>query len=157
MVYTAGMAITDLQDSINWLLIRSSLIAKQRLMKISEQHDLSPMQALTLCLLEPGDMVPMSMISDLLACDASNVTGIVERLSVGDYIERRELKSDRRVKTISLTPTGNALRKELVNGIVENGAENLEALTPHESELLKGMLRKLLPVSHSKHFQPTAQ
>ena len=153
MSYTKNMAITDLQDNINWLLIRSSLFAKQRLLKVSEKYDLSPMQALTMCLLEPGDMVPMSVISDLLACDASNVTGIIERLSVGKYIERRELSSDRRVKTISLTTEGIALRSELVRGIVENNAMNLADLNPQETQELKVILKKLLPVYSSKHLQ----
>lgn len=153
MDYNAAMAITDLQHNINWLLMRASLIAKQRLIKISEDYDLSPMQALTLCLLEPGDPVPMSTISDLLACDASNVTGIVERLTVGSYIERKELSSDRRVKTVSLTPEGIALRNKLVPRITELNAANLEKLSVDEVETLKQILQKTLPVATSKHLQ----
>src|SRR6185312_4169011 len=97
------MKTTKFQDDLNWILIRASMVAKQRLLKASEANDLTLMQGLTLCLLEPGEGVPMSAISDNLACDPSNVTGIVERLANGAYIERRESAHDRRVKTVQLT------------------------------------------------------
>jgi DNA-binding MarR family transcriptional regulator len=147
------MLTNDLQHNINWLLLRASLVAKQRLIKISEDYDLSPMQALTICLLEPGDTVPMSAISELLVCDASNVTGIVERLSNGSYIERKELSTDRRVKTISLTSAGIELRNKLVPSIIENNAANLASLSEQEIETLKDLLIKVLPVSTCKYLQ----
>jgi hypothetical protein len=127
--YNADMLTNDLQHNINWLLLRASLVAKQRLIKISEDYDLSPMQALTICLLEPGDTVPMSAISELLVCDASNVTGIVERLSNGSYIERKELST------------------------IENNAANLASLSEQEIETLKDLLIKVLPVSTCKYLQ----
>jgi MarR family transcriptional regulator, organic hydroperoxide resistance regulator len=149
------MATTNLQDNLNWLLIRASMTVKQRLMKLSEEYDLTLMQALTLCLLEPGDTVPMSTISDLLACDPSNVTGIVERLSVGSYIERRESHIDRRVKTVKLTEAGVALRNKLLPRITENDASNLVNLSQDEIAILKKLLQKTLPVSATlKHNVP---
>jgi DNA-binding MarR family transcriptional regulator len=147
------MATTNLQDNLNWLLIRASIAAKQRLMKASETYNLTPMQALTLCALEPGDAVPMSQISDLLACDPSSVTGIVERLSMGAYIERREGSTDRRVKTIKLTAAGIKLRDLLLPKIAEKGAPNLEQLTADEIKTLKQLLLKTLPATSSKQHQ----
>jgi DNA-binding MarR family transcriptional regulator len=141
------MATTNLQDNLNWLLIRASIAAKQRLMKASEAYNLTPMQALTLCSLEPGEAIPMSQISDLLACDPSSVTGIIERLSVGFYIERREGSTDRRVKTIKLTAAGITLRDKLLPKIAEKGAPNLEHLSPDEIKALKKLLVKTLPPS----------
>lgn len=139
------MSTTNLQDNLNWLLIRASIVAKQRLMKISEAYDLAPMQALTLCALQPGEAIPMHKISGMLACDASSVTGIVERLSVGSYIVRRESSTDRRVKTIELTAAGVKLRDTLLPKIAEKDAPNLEALTHDEIKTLKKLLVKTLP------------
>jgi DNA-binding MarR family transcriptional regulator len=139
------MATTNLQDNLNWLLIRASMLAKNRLMKISEAYDLTPMQTLTLCALEPGEAVPMSQVSELLACDPSSLTGIVERLSVGSYIERREASTDRRVKTIKLTDAGIKLRDTLLPKIAEKDAPNLQSLTPEEIKELKKLLLKTLP------------
>jgi DNA-binding MarR family transcriptional regulator len=146
------MSSTNLQDNLNWLIIRSSMVAKQRLMKLSDEHDLSPMQALTLCSLEPEQAVPMSVIADFFTCDPSNVTGIVERLQQGALIERRESSIDRRVKTIQLTETGIQLRQTLLEGISEEGAANLEQLTSAEVAMLKQLLSKTIPAPDlSKH------
>jgi DNA-binding MarR family transcriptional regulator len=142
MAYNMVMAESKLQDTISWLLLQSSMSAKHRLMKSSDAYDLSLMQAFTLCLLTPGESVAMSSISGLLSCDPSNVTGIVERLSVGAYIERRECATDRRVKTITLTDAGLALRAEFLEQINEIDASNLAQLTETEVATLKALLLK---------------
>jgi DNA-binding MarR family transcriptional regulator len=139
------MSTTNFQDDLNWLLIKASMVAKQRLLKVAEDHDLSLMQALTLCLLEPGDTVPMSSISDWLTCDPSNVTGIVERLSNDLFIERREKSTDRRVKTIQLTPSGIAIREKLLPKIDQDSAINLAQLTEEERKTLRTLILKTLP------------
>jgi DNA-binding MarR family transcriptional regulator len=136
------MSTTSFQNDTNWLLIKASITAKQRLARCAEDNNLSIMQALTLCLLEPGEAVPMSEISDQLACDRSNVTGIVERLSVGSYIERREGSADRRVKTIELTDAGIKLRNILLPMVTDKDASNLQKLSQDEIKALKTLLLK---------------
>jgi DNA-binding MarR family transcriptional regulator len=138
------MSTASFKDDTNWLLIKASITAKQRLNQTAEAHHLSIMQALTLCLIEPGEDVPMSEISDLLACDRSNVTGIVERLSVGAYIERRESSNDRRVKIIKLTDTGIALRDKLLPKVSDSDAPNLKNLSHDEVKELKHLLLKTI-------------
>ena len=53
---------------------------KYAIMDIAEKHNITLMQAMTLCLLEPNQPVPMKSISKFMACDPSNVTAIVEQL-----------------------------------------------------------------------------
>lgn len=139
------MSTVNLQDNLNWLLIRSSIVAKQRLIKLADAHDLTMMQALTLCSLAPDTAVPMATIADFLTCDPSNVTGIVERLQQSTYIERRESSVDRRVKTIQLTASGITLREKLLDGLSEHDAPNLEQLTDAEIAILKQLIRKTIP------------
>ncbi len=143
------MTSVNLQDNLNWLLIRASILAKQRLMKVSETYKLTPAQALALCSLEPGEATPMHKISNTLVCDASTVTGIVDRLSSGGYIERRESSTDRRIKTITLTAAGNELREALLPKIAEKGAPNLEHLTAEEITTLKRLITKTLPEANA--------
>jgi DNA-binding MarR family transcriptional regulator len=144
LYYNRHMSNTRFINDTNWLLIKSSIVAKHRLMKSAEEENLSIMQALTLCLLEPGEAVPMSMISDLLVCDRSNVTGIVERLSIGALIDRRESDADRRVKTIQLTENGIKLRSKLLPKVSDEDSPNLQNLTPEEIKALKKILTKTL-------------
>lgn len=139
------MTTQQLQDNVNWLLLRASLLTKQRLMKISEEYDLTIMQAFTLCLLEPDNPVPMHSISGLLGCDPSNITGVVDRLSTGGYIERKESTADRRVKTIVLTDKGLKLRSDVLHRITDTNSPNLANLTTVDIEMLKQLLAKIIP------------
>jgi DNA-binding MarR family transcriptional regulator len=139
------MSTTNFQDDANWFIIRASIAAKQRLSKCSEEYNLSIMQALTICLMQPDKSIPMSELSTLLACDRSNVTGIVERLSIGKYIQRRESSADRRVKTIKLTEDGANLRSKLLSKVSEEDAPNLKGLSHEEIEDLKQLLNKAIP------------
>ena len=54
----------------------------------------------------------MSSLAETLLCDASNVTGIVDRLEARGLIERRAAAHDRRVKLLALTDEGARLRDE---------------------------------------------
>ncbi len=138
------MSKVNLQENLNWLLIRASIVAKQRLIRLADTYDLTMMQALTLCILEPETAIPMAGIAEFLTCDPSNVTGIVERLQQGAYIERRESSVDRRVKTIQLTPSGIDLREKLMDGLSEHDAPNLEQLTSAEIAILKQLISKTI-------------
>ena len=53
----------------------------------------------------------MSSLAGMLFCDASNVTGIVDRLEARGLIERRPSPKDRRVKLLVLTKEGARLRE----------------------------------------------
>ena len=56
----------------------------------------------------------MGRLARGLACDASNVTGIVDRLEARGLIERRPGASDRRVKVLVITREGERLRATML-------------------------------------------
>lgn len=86
---------------------------KPRVWKIASEFDLAPMQMLALKALEPDEELPMSALADSLNCDASNVTGIVDRLESRGLIERRSSSGDRRVKMIAVTEEGQRVRRKI--------------------------------------------
>jgi MarR family transcriptional regulator, organic hydroperoxide resistance regulator len=92
------------------LLWRVMQANKPRLTALAQEMGLAPMQLHALRLIEPGDGVPMSSLAGKLFCDASNVTGIVDRLEARGLIERRPSPTDRRVKLLVLTDEGARLR-----------------------------------------------
>ncbi|GAB3677206.1 MarR family transcriptional regulator [Actinocorallia lasiicapitis] len=61
---------------------------------------------------------PLSMraLAARLFCDASNVTGIVTRLEGRGLVVRESDPGDRRVKLVSLTPSGVELRDKIRAG-----------------------------------------
>ncbi|MCI0572286.1 MAG: MarR family transcriptional regulator [Myxococcaceae bacterium] len=107
------------------------------------QFDLTPVQGHVLALLEPGMPRPMSGLADLMGCDASNVTGLVDRLEMRRLLERRNAEHDRRVKMLALTAEGERLRSELMERLREP-PEELRHLPRADQEALRDAVRRTL-------------
>jgi len=90
---------------------------REHLPSSGAEFDLSPIQCHVLHLIEPGRPVPMGRLAETLSCDASNITGLVDRLESRGLVERRPSADDRRVKVLQLTPTGSRLRAQLLRRI----------------------------------------
>lgn len=138
------MQETDLLDNLYWNLLRVSARSKRGLVKLAEEHDLTIMQLFALCSMEKGQPVPMNKISTLLYCDASNVTGIIDRLLTNNLISREENPKDRRVKMIALTDEGSTLRQELVAHIAQYESGALNNLNEDEKQQLQVLVLKAL-------------
>ena len=64
-----------------WELLMDLVMAERaRMPTIAAEFRLSPPQVHALRLLEPEQPLPMGRLACALGCDASNVTGIVDRL-----------------------------------------------------------------------------
>lgn len=101
---------------------------------------LTPLQARTLLWLERP--APMRDLADHLACDASNVTGLADRLEDLGVVERTPGR-DRRVKVLRLTSRGAALRADLAERVA-HGSTVTARLTAAERKRLAVLLDKLL-------------
>ena len=86
---------------------------------LCEELHLTPSQGLALRRLDPERPLAMSTLAEALACDASNVTGIVDKLETRGLIARRGADHDRRVKTLVVTERGRALRDRLIARLLE--------------------------------------
>src|SRR6059058_3152369 len=75
---------------------------------------LSFSQAHALRLLDPDEPMPMSALAERLFCDASNVTGIADRLEARGLVRRQSAAGDRRVKALTITSAGIKLREQVV-------------------------------------------
>ena len=95
-------------------LIQLLLSQRGQLPVLAAALELSPAQCHVLYVIQPGKPVPMKQLAASLSCDASNVTGLVDRLESRGLIRRQPGREDRRVKELDLTPTGARLRAELV-------------------------------------------
>ena len=97
------------------LLIQLFFTQRANLPPLAAELQLSPAQCHVLHLIEPGRPMPMGQLAETLACDASNVTGLVDRLESRGLVRRHPSAEDRRVKVLELTPTGARLRTELLD------------------------------------------
>src|ERR1700692_3957388 len=96
------------------LLMRFFFAERAHLPASGAKLDLSPIQCHVLHLIEPGRPLPMSRLADTLSCDASNVTGLVDRLESRGLVRRQPSAQDRRVKVLQLTPAGLRLRAQML-------------------------------------------
>jgi DNA-binding MarR family transcriptional regulator len=120
------------------LLIQLFFAQRANLPPLAAELELSPAQCHVLHLIEPGRPIPMGQLAETLACDASNVTGLVDRL-----VRRRPSAEDRRVKVLDLTPTGSRLRTLLLDRMTTPPA-TLRRLSVREQRALVRILTRLI-------------
>jgi len=116
---------------------------RPRVWGVAAEFDLAPMQMLALKNLEPDRELPMSSLAQLLHCDASNVTGIVDRLEGRGLIERRPSSEDRRVKMIAVTEEGQRVRQEIAERMNEPPPP-IAALSEDDQRSLRDVLARAL-------------
>jgi MarR family transcriptional regulator, organic hydroperoxide resistance regulator len=124
-----------------WALMARMLFVegKPRFPTIAAELDLSPPQAIVMRLL--GEPRAMSDLATAMACDNSNVTGIVDRLEERGLVERKPAADDRRVKLIAATKAGHRLRNSL-NRRLAVPPEPLARLSEADKRTLRDILRK---------------
>ena len=127
-----------------WELLMDLVMAERaRLPQIAAEFRLSPPQVHALRVLSPEQPLPMGRLACALGCDASNVTGIVDRLEKRGLIERRPSERDRRVKVLVITAEGARVRRRLLHRLGEP-PQSIAALSPADRRRLALLLRRAL-------------
>jgi MarR family transcriptional regulator, organic hydroperoxide resistance regulator len=125
------------------LLVRFSLTQRATLPVVAAELELSPAQCHLLNLIEPDRSMPMGELASALSCDASNVTGLVDRLESRGLLQRSTSPEDRRVKVLSLTPLGARVRAALLERMTSS-PPTLGRLSQSDQRALARILRQLL-------------
>ena len=84
-----------------------------------EAVDISPPQLKALMSMHTGDALPMRAIAEMLRCDASWVTGIVDGLEERGYVERQAHPKDRRVKVVTITTLGEKAKAKAMERLAQ--------------------------------------
>ena len=113
-----------------------------RVPAVAQRFGLSPKQLVLIWRLPPGSTVSMREMGDRLSCDASFMTGMVDRLEEDGLIERRPDPGDRRVTLIALTDKGAKFRDRALAALHEPPAE-FGALDRDELDQLATLLAKV--------------
>ena len=125
------------------LLVKFFFAQRGSLASSSAASDLSPVQCHVLHLIEPERPLPMSRLAEALSCDASNVTGLVDRLETRGLLRRASSPADRRVKVLQLTPAGTRLRSQLLRQW-SGQCNALTRLSPAQQRTLVALLEDLV-------------
>lgn len=107
------------------------------------RHGLSSSQAKALgAVREP---VPMRALAGRLGCDASNVTGIVDRLESLGLANREAAAGDRRVKIVVITERGRAILG-LIRDEMARTHQALATMSDEQKVALHSICSQVLPV-----------
>jgi DNA-binding MarR family transcriptional regulator len=131
------------------LFFEIGMSQRLRVGKALNKFGLTFVQAHALRTLDPERPLAMSALADLLLCDASNVTGIADRLEIRGLIERRTADGDRRVKALALTPKGAALRRRVL-AVMSEPPASIAALSEADQRALRDILRRAVELLHSE-------
>ena len=113
MATTADRGKTAAPADEAWTLLRTLFgLQRRRFLIAASELDLHPAQAGAL--MQLATPLPMSELASLLACDNSNVTGLIDRLEARDLVTRQPSPHDRRVKHLVLTDAGRELRARML-------------------------------------------
>jgi len=118
-------------------------VHRAHILAAASEHDLSPPQLFLLRRLEPDQPTPMSELAAFFGCDASNITGLVDRLEARGLIERRVPAHDRRVKQVVLTAAGEGLREQALARL-HTPPDALLHLSREDQRTLRDILRRAL-------------
>ncbi len=145
MVYCSGMtgptaASLAEAHALSRRLFQVTERARADFAAVVAELGLTPLQARTVLWLEQPSA--MRGLAYHLSCDASNVTGLADRLENLGLIER-VAGSDRRVRLLQLTRRGAALRTDLADRVAR-GSTVTAKLSPTERQQLGKLLDKLL-------------
>lgn len=126
-----------------WTLLFELMHAHMRnFPALAAEFELSPVQAHVVRQLGEGPLA-MSTLANYLSCDASNVTGLVDRMEARGLVERRSSEQDRRVKMLVLTQSGVALRERLLERMAEP-PELIASLSDDDLRSLRDIMRRAL-------------
>jgi MarR family transcriptional regulator, organic hydroperoxide resistance regulator len=142
MMATAAAVDNEAREA--WGLLWELMLARRsKFVALMGELDLTAVQGIVLRRLDPHRPTPMNEIAEHLACDASNVTGLVDRLESRGLVERRAAPTDRRVKTLVLTPEGIALRRRVIERMSQPPDE-IARLSRADQRSLRDILRRAM-------------
>ncbi|MFJ2666555.1 MarR family winged helix-turn-helix transcriptional regulator [Nocardia fluminea] len=99
--------------------------------------------------------VSMRALAEIMACDASNITGIINRLEKRDLVRREASASDRRVTHLVITPEGERVT-DTIRAKMHATQAGLNTLSDRERESLFSLLERVFLTRTDRAVRPGA-
>jgi len=88
--------------------------------------------------------IAFNKLAKKIHCNASNMTGLIDRMVKNGWVYRERSEEDRRVWLVKLTPEGEKLRERLIPEHMENIEKRMAFLSAEELKNLQHLLNKLV-------------
>ena len=135
----------EAQASIGYLVKRCGTLIAASAEKAFEGDTLSFTQWVVLIRLRShGKPMKATELSEWLGHDPGALTRVVDSLERQGFVKRERSRSDRRVVTIELTPSGRVEAEQALRKVIDMLNELLEPFSPEEVKTLTTLLQRLL-------------
>ncbi|MDX2297412.1 MULTISPECIES: MarR family winged helix-turn-helix transcriptional regulator [Streptomyces] len=104
-------------------------------------ENLTASQGKALTVLRRGPAA-MRALAETMTCDASNITGIIDRLEKRGLVRREAGTSDRRVKNVILTPEGERVA-DAIRARMRTTRAGLDSLDTEDRDRLRTLLERV--------------
>ncbi len=120
------------------------------------QFDLTLQQAHALHILGELEETTMSTFASSMFCDASNATGLIDRLVTRGLVERRPAPGDRRAKVVRLTAAGRRLERKIDAAQTAEPPPAIAALSAADQRSLREILERAVALGDEAEREKTA-
>jgi DNA-binding MarR family transcriptional regulator len=117
---TPGSEHLRLESEVVGLWFEMQARLEAHFTELAGHYKLSAVQAKVLLTLQPDGALTMRAIAGRLQYDASNLTGVVDRLEEMGAVRRQPHPSDRRAKGVVLTAEGQRIRRAFWDRLTSN-------------------------------------
>ena len=124
--------------------------------RVSQRHDLTPVQARLLCILADG---PRGM-AELARCfdvEKAALTGLIDRAERRGLVRRSPVPGDRRALRVTPTDTGRRAAVAFHEAVNAELSSLLAPLAPHDREDFRNMMTEILEQSRTGSRIPRPQ
>jgi DNA-binding MarR family transcriptional regulator len=112
--------------------------------RVAASLSLTTQGAAALMMLGRRDAIKMQELAQMLACDAGNLSGSIDRLEEAALVERVVSATDRRVRLLRLTARGRKMADKVIAASARCAIPaRLAAMTAAERERLGALLAKV--------------
>ncbi len=88
--------------------------------------------------------IPFNKLAQKVHCNASNMTGLIDRMEDNGWVNRKRSEKDRRIWLVKLTDKGEKLKNKLIPEHKENIKNKMDLLSREEQKKLTELLEILI-------------
>lgn len=124
-------------------MLRFSFLVQGVYARMSERHELTPVQAKLLCMLIDGPR-GMAELAQLLGVEKAALTGLMDRVERRGLAQRSAVPGDRRALRVTLTDDGHTAAAAFHRETEAELDQLMAPLTPEDREHFRRSLAKII-------------
>ncbi|QXT41426.1 MarR family transcriptional regulator [Gymnodinialimonas ceratoperidinii] len=116
--------------------------------------DMTSPQFAALAILEENPGIDQATLAGMIALDRPTIGGVIERLAAKGLVERKTSPTDRRAKSLALTPAGAEMVQRMRPVVVETQSRVLDGLSEAEKEKFISLAEKITLLHNDRSRAP---